>query len=60
MSPPDNNSSLSNDGPPRRELRIASFAVPLFGNKGSASILVGLIDEFKSEGYAVEALAYRC
>lgn len=35
-------------------LRLATFAVPLSGNKGSASMLLGLMDCFKSAGRAVE------
>jgi hypothetical protein len=30
-------------------LRIATFAVPLSGNKGSASMLVGLLDGLRAE-----------
>lgn len=31
-------------------LKIATFAVPLSGNKGSASMLLGLMDSFKDSG----------
>ena len=42
----------------RTKLRIATFAVPLSGNKGSASMLIGLIDGLKAKNYDVDALVY--
>lgn len=37
-------------GVPARPLRISTFAAPLSGNKGSASMLLGLIDAFATAG----------
>lgn len=37
-----------------RPLRLATLAVPLSGNKGSASMLLGLRDAFATAGIAVE------
>ena len=42
----------------RRSLRLATFAVPLSGNKGSASMLIGLLDGLKAEGFSIEALVF--
>lgn len=51
-------SLLSADEGARRPLRLATFAVPLSGNKGSASMLIGLLDGLKAEGFSVEALVF--
>lgn len=45
-------------GAARAKLRIATFAVPLSGNKGSASMTIGLIDGLRAENYDVHALVY--
>ena len=46
------------DERPDRSLRLATFAVPLSGNKGSASMLIGLLDGLKAEGLSVETLVF--
>jgi colanic acid/amylovoran biosynthesis protein len=40
------------------KLKIAVFAAPLSGNKGSASMVWGLLDLLKREGFSVTALIY--
>lgn len=45
-------------GAHRAKLRIATFAVPLSGNKGSASMTIGLVDGLRAENYDVHALIY--
>jgi polysaccharide pyruvyl transferase WcaK-like protein len=44
-------------GPPVR-LRLATFAVPLSGNKGSASMLWGLLDALADDGIEAEVVVY--
>jgi polysaccharide pyruvyl transferase WcaK-like protein len=41
-----------------RVIKIATFAVPLSGNKGSVSMLHGLLDALTHDGYEVDALVY--
>lgn len=40
------------------KLKVATFAVPLSGNKGSASMTLGLIDGLRSQGIDLEILVY--
>mgnify|MGYP006268436997 FL=1 len=40
------------------KLRLCTFAVPLSGNKGSASMALGLMDNFRKEGVSAEFLVF--
>src|SRR6185312_7606971 len=43
---------------PDRPLLLATFAAPLSGNKGSASMLLGLFDQLRHRNIAFNALVY--